>query len=84
MLEMLLYSRPGRIEVLPALPHAWSAHGEVRGIRARGGFSLDIAWREGRATEVSVRSLGGTSTEVIIHGRSHTLSIGRGEQVRLL
>ncbi|HEU0276589.1 MAG TPA: glycoside hydrolase N-terminal domain-containing protein [Rhodanobacteraceae bacterium] len=67
MLAMLLYSRPGHIELLPALPRAWSV-GRVTGIGARGGFEVDLAWNNGRPTEVTLRSVGGTRTKVAYRG----------------
>lgn len=53
--EMLLQSHAGYIEVLPALPPAWP-DGKVEGLRAIGGFEIDIAWEDGELTEVRVRS----------------------------
>ena len=64
MLEMLVYSRPGVLELLPALPSAWAGSGRVTGIGARGGFEVDLAWRDGKVTRAVIRSVGGTRTEV--------------------
>ena len=60
IVEMLLQSHAGEIELLPALPSAWP-EGKVTGLRARGGFELDFAWKQGRVTDFSVRRVDGLS-----------------------
>lgn len=82
-LEMLLYSRPGVIELLPALPHAWAAKGSVTGVGARGGFEVDLAWRDGKPTRATVRSVGGTTTEVRSGGWKRTVTLRPGQSVTL-
>jgi len=53
--EMLLQSQNGCIEVLPALPKAWK-DGEVKGLVARGGFVVDILWKNNKPQKVIVKS----------------------------
>ncbi|WP_410670259.1 glycosyl hydrolase family 95 catalytic domain-containing protein [Amycolatopsis sp. cmx-4-68] len=81
MLEMLVYSRPGVLELLPALPSAWSGSGRVSGIGARGGFEVDVSWREGKVTHAVIRSVGGRSTEVRAGEWRRTISLRPGESV---
>jgi alpha-L-fucosidase 2 len=55
IVEMLLQSHAGEIELLPALPKAW-ATGSLKGARARGGYTIDLAWREGKFTSARLQA----------------------------
>lgn len=54
--EMLLQSHEGFIHFLPALPDSWS-DGNFRGMRVRGGASVDLDWKDGRATQAILTAL---------------------------
>jgi|GEM_PF-1331412 len=89
--EMLLQSRvevtaaglgKAEIEVLPALPEAWR-DGEVRGLRARGGFEVDVRWKEFVPEWVRVRSLPGGRAVVRVGDRTAELEMKKGEVVEM-
>jgi alpha-L-fucosidase 2 len=60
------------IDLLPALPKAWS-DGRVTGLRARGGFLVDVAWREGKATDYRIFSETPGEVTVRVNGETKKL-----------
>jgi alpha-L-fucosidase 2 len=70
--EMLVQSQTGEIELLPALPPGWES-GSVRGFRARGGFTVELAWNHGRVTEYRITSARPKSVQLRLNGAVQTL-----------
>ncbi|MCM1451209.1 MAG: glycoside hydrolase family 95 protein [Clostridium sp.] len=72
--EMLLQSTPEEIRLLPSLPNEW-VDGSFTGLRARGGFIVDAAWKDGKVTYASVKSIDGASTTLILpDGTAHPVT----------
>jgi alpha-L-fucosidase 2 len=80
--EMLLQSHTGEIELLPALPKAWP-NGQVKGLRARGGFEVDLLWKQGKLAEVTVRNRAGVPCTVLYEGKTVKLNAIGPRTVRL-
>lgn len=72
--EMLLQSEPGHITLLPALPSQWSSR-SFRGLRARGGYIIDVSWTDGRVTSLTVTSLAGNPTVISAPGLPAPISV---------
>ena len=66
--EMLIQSHTGFIDLLPALPLALF-NGEVKGIRARGGFELNMMWRNGKLQQVEIKSTAGKTCKLRYGGK---------------
>jgi len=82
IIEMLLQSHSGYLELLPALPSAWP-NGSVRGLRARGGFEVDIIWKNHQLVEAVIHSRLGNPCVVIYNRRELPVMIQAGDSIRL-
>lgn len=83
VIEMLMQSSTNKIVLLPALPESW-ADGKVQGICARGGFIVDMEWKNREVVSLIVSSLKGGRTEICFNGVSKKVVFKAGEEKRLL
>ncbi|WP_344056682.1 glycosyl hydrolase family 95 catalytic domain-containing protein, partial [Microbispora corallina] len=86
VLEMVVQSHGGVVRVLPAVPEEWP-DGEARGVRCRGGWSVDLAWRRGALTSLTVRNdvPGGPRTLRVRHGDATAeVTLAGGEEAGLV
>ena len=71
--EMLVQSQNDEIVLLPALPKAWPA-GQVTGLRARGGFTVDIEWQGGKVTHYQISATEKLPVKVRVNGVVRTVT----------
>lgn len=65
--EMLLQSHEGYIEPLAAIPNSWKS-GEYRGLCARGGFELDVSWKNCLPTSITIKAHNSGKCKIKLHG----------------
>jgi alpha-L-fucosidase 2 len=75
--EMLVQSHSGQIHLLPSLPKAWPT-GKVSGLRARGGFEVDVTWKDGRLTQAVIHSKSGLPCRVVCGDKVWELTTSPG------
>lgn len=66
--EMLLQSHDGFIELLPALPDAWRNYGNIKGFKARGNFTIDMSWKDGKIVSYHIASPTAKKVKVKVNG----------------
>jgi alpha-L-fucosidase 2 len=69
LMEGLVQSHGGEIELLPALPDAWAERGSVKGVGVRGNMTVDFAWANGRITQWTLRGDPRKEVSVRVNGK---------------
>ncbi len=72
--EMLLQSHAGYIHLLPAIPELWKKYGKVKGLKARGNFTVDMEWKDGIVTAYKIKSVTPKKVKVKINGEVKTIT----------
>ncbi len=80
VIEMLLQSYYEEIDLLPALPSSWPT-GCVRGLRARGGYTVSINWRDGKLTEATFESLETRVCRILHRGKELRIGDAAGTSI---
>ncbi|MDA3879985.1 MAG: glycoside hydrolase family 95 protein [Prolixibacteraceae bacterium] len=78
IIEMIMQSHQDYIDLLPALPQQWS-NGKISGLRARGGFEIDMEWKESEITKLAVKSLAGNDLKIHFNDKEIEMKTVEGE-----
>ncbi|SEN76176.1 alpha-L-fucosidase 2 [Mucilaginibacter gossypiicola] len=67
--EMLIQSHAGFIDLIPSIPDTWKAQGEVKGLKARGNFTVDMKWKDGKIISYKITSPTPRTVKVKVNGQ---------------
>ena len=83
IVEMIMQSHMGYIHLLPALPDAWE-EGNVKGLCAKGGFELDINWKENKLQEITITSKSGEKCNLRYGNSTLSFSTKKGKSYKVV
>jgi alpha-L-fucosidase 2 len=66
--EMLLQSHDGFIDLLPAIPDAWKSSGSVKGLKARGNYTVSMSWKDGKVRKYTISSPKPSKVKIKVNG----------------
>ena len=82
VIEMLLQSQGGEIQLLPSLPAGRWPTGSIHGLRARGGFTVDLEWKDGLLTTAVIESQAGSPLRLRYQDRVRDVNLAKRESFR--
>ncbi len=80
--EALVQSHAGEISLLPALPAHWK-DGSVTGLRARGGFAVDLHWQNGKLQSAAIRNASAATCKIRYGTKTAEFSLKPGQALHL-
>ncbi|MBS0027742.1 glycoside hydrolase family 95 protein [Chitinophaga sp. 22321] len=76
--EMLLQSHTGEIHLLPGIPAAWAANGSFKGLKARGGYTVDCTWKNGKVVKYNITAAKQEKVWVRVNGERIQVEAKKG------
>lgn len=80
--EMLMQCDGETMDLLPALPTPWS-NGEIKGLKARGNYNVDITWKKGKVKKASITSLEGGTLAINYNNKTKNITFKKGGNIVL-
>ena len=80
--EMLMQSDGNTIQLLPACPATWKS-GSINGLKARGGYTVNVEWKNGKVVNAEIFSAVGGTVKVIYNNKVKTITLSKGTKKRI-
>jgi alpha-L-fucosidase 2 len=77
--ELLLQSHLGNVHLLPSLPKEKWPNGFIKGVKARGGYTVDIEWKQGKLTRAIIKSVQDGTCTILYDGKEVEMPVNKGQ-----